>query len=144
LEELPPERRLASGVVSWVELFNVLVVCHLVGDFLLQTDWQATHKRGGLGRDPISRRALLAHLSTYGASFAPALVWIGAEVDPFAAVSALLLIALPHLIQDDGRLLSAYVRKVKGRDPGPGGLMVAVDQTFHAVALLLAALLITA
>jgi len=35
--------------VSWVEVFAVFVVSHLVGDFLIQTEWQASHKLGGLG-----------------------------------------------------------------------------------------------
>ena len=42
-----------SRPVSWVAVFDVFVVCHLVGDFLLQTDWQANHKYGGLGGDPV-------------------------------------------------------------------------------------------
>jgi hypothetical protein len=48
--------------VPWVEVFAVVLVSHAVGDFLLQTEWQATHKRGGLGQDPVRRRALLAHV----------------------------------------------------------------------------------
>ena len=31
----------------------------MVGDYLLQTDWQARHKRCGLGGDPVALRALL-------------------------------------------------------------------------------------
>ena len=50
--------------MPWVEIFAVLVVSHLAGDFLLQTEWQATHKRAGLGRDPVRRRALVAHAAT--------------------------------------------------------------------------------
>ena len=42
---------------------------------------------------------------------------------------------LPHLVQDDGRLLGAYVRAVKRTEPAPGMLMLAVDQSFHLVAL---------
>ena len=53
-----------------------------------------------------------------------------------------LLAMLPHMIQDAGRLLDAYMRGVKGVEPEPGGfLLVAVDQAFHFVALFLVALL---
>ena len=38
--------------MSWVEVFAVLMVSHLAGDFLLQTEWQATHKFGGLAPRP--------------------------------------------------------------------------------------------
>ncbi len=52
----------------------------MVGDYLLQTDWQARHKTGGLGRNPVARRALLAHVATYTLAFVPALIWIGDEL----------------------------------------------------------------
>ena len=51
-----------------------------------------------------------------------------------------LLIALPHMIQDDGRLLDAFMRRVKGVEPEPGGLLIAVDQSLPLLALFLVAL----
>ena len=57
--------------MPWVELIVVFVVSHAVGDFLLQTEWQATHKRGGLGRDPVRRRQMLQHVGTYHLAFVP-------------------------------------------------------------------------
>jgi hypothetical protein len=39
------------------------------------------------------------------------------------------------MVQDDGRLLSAYVRAVKRTQPAPGMLMLAVHQSFHLVVL---------
>jgi hypothetical protein len=129
--------------VSWVAVFDVFLVCHLVGDFVFQTDWQATHKTGGLGGDPVRRRALVSHVATYTLAFLPALVWIGLELDLWRAVLAAVVISVPHLVQDDGRLLDAYMRRVKGPDSvGSPGLRIAVDQSFHVVALLGAALLL--
>src|SRR5215207_1947283 len=37
-----------AGGLTWFEVFAVFAVSHLVGDFALQTEWQARHKRGGL------------------------------------------------------------------------------------------------
>ena len=129
----------------WVEVFAVFIVSHLVGDFLLQTNWQATHKIGGLGHDPESRRALLSHTLTYTAAFIPALIWIGFEIGAGWAVGVALLIGTPHLLQDDGRVLDAYMRTVKGvGDDAPPGLRLAVDQSGHVIALFLLALLTTA
>ena len=62
--------------MSWVEIFAVFVVSHALGDYLLQTDWQATHKRGGLGRDRNARIALLSHVSVYTLGFVPAGIWL--------------------------------------------------------------------
>lgn len=126
----------------WVEVFAVFVVCHLVGDFLLQTDWQAANKEFGLGRDPVHRRALLSHVATYMLAFVPALVWIGIETDAARAVLIGVVIAVPHLVQDDRRLLDAYMLRVKGlSQSGNLGLRVAVDQSFHFVFLFGTALL---
>ena len=128
--------------MSWVDVFAVLVVCHLVGDFLLQTDWQAGHKEFGLGPDPVHRRALLSHVATYMLAFIPALVWIGIETDAAWAVLIGIVIAVPHFIQDDRRLLDAYMLRVKGLSQGGNlSLRVAVDQSFHLVFLFGTALL---
>ena len=122
--------------MSWVDVFAVFVVCHLVGDFILQTDWQARNKYGGLGEDRESQRALWSHVGVYTLCFVPALVWIGLETDLTRALLSGQLIFWPHLIQDDGRLLDAYMRRVKGLATGGNlALRVAVDQSFHFVFL---------
>jgi len=54
------------------------------------------------------------------------------------------VIIIPHLVTDDGRLLRAYVRRVKHAATDNRSVLVAVDQSFHAVALLVAALLFAA
>jgi len=130
--------------LTWVEVFAVLVVSHLVGDFLLQTDWQALNKAGGLGPDQLHRRALLSHVATYMAAFIPALVWIGIETDAAWAIVIGLVIAIPHAIQDDRRLLYAYMAQVKGLSATSSGLGVAVDQAFHTLFLFGTALLVVA
>jgi Protein of unknown function (DUF3307) len=128
--------------MPWVEIFAVFIVSHLVGDFLLQTDVQAMHKRGGLSGNGQSPRGLLSHTLTYTLAFVPALVWLAGDLGALETIGVALLIALPHMLQDDGRLLDAYMRRVKGVDPRPGGLLLAVDQSFHALALFLVALLV--
>jgi hypothetical protein len=125
--------------VPWVEVFAVFIVSHLVGDFVLQTEWQANNKHGGL-RNPRSRRALVAHISTYTLAFVPSFVWLwdslGAGVLGVAA-----LLAGPHLVQDDGGLIDGFMRTVKRADPREHpALTVAVDQSFHVLVLFLTAL----
>lgn len=124
--------------MDWVEITIVFWISHLVGDFLLQTEWQAQHKPGGLGGDPTSRRALFTHVFIYTLCFAPALVWVAGEQD-LSAAAALGLAALifaPHLVIDDARLLHAYMVRVKGcTDPPPAGLAVMVDQSLHLICL---------
>ena len=126
--------------MPWVEIFAVFIVSHLVGDFLLQTDVQAMHKRGGLGTGGQAARGLLSHTLTYTLAFVPALVWLSTDIG-FEAIGIGLLVALPHMIQDDGWLFDVYMRRVKGVEPEPGGLLIAVDQAWHVLALFLVALL---
>ncbi len=128
----------------WVEVFVAFVVLHLVGDFLLQTNWQALHKRGGLGRDPVSRRALVTHVTTYTLAFIPALIWIGDALGVAWALGVAVLIFIPHLIQDDGRVIAWWMANVKHTDirATPAAVAVMVDQTFHILALSLLAVLV--
>jgi hypothetical protein len=124
----------------WVEIFSVFIVCHLVGDYVFQTEWQAANKIGGLGPDPVARRALSAHVVMYTLAFLPALVWLaddlGAKVLLLAA-----LIAIPHFVQDDRRLLDLYMRRVKRCDPpSVPAVRAAVDQAFHVLTLFAVAL----
>jgi Protein of unknown function (DUF3307) len=129
--------------VPWTEVFIVFLVSHLVGDFGFQTEWQAMHKHGGLGPDPEARRALISHIAAYTLAYVPALVWLAGDIGAGAALGTAALISFPHLVQDDGRLVWAWVRRVKGTDPiAHANVTLMVDQSFHLVALLLTALLV--
>lgn len=131
--------------MRWEEVFAVLLVCHLAGDFLLQTDWQAVNKRGGLwSGDQTSRRALLSHVTVYTLCFVPAVIWIAIDTSALA-IALLPVVFIPHLVQDDGSALIAWNRIVKRTSLEPGDFVyMAVDQSFHVVALFGTALLAVA
>jgi hypothetical protein len=130
--------------VNWVSVLAVFLVAHMVGDYLLQTDWQARHKRAGLSADPLARRALLAHVTSYTLAFVPAFVWIGLELDAVWACVAAVLVFLPHLLIDDGRVVGVYLVRVKHADGLNTGLAASVDQSFHVLCLFLLALMMGA
>jgi hypothetical protein len=121
--------------MPWSEIFIVFVLSHATGDFLLQTEWQARNKHGGLTGDPVARRALLSHIATYTLAFVPALIWLGDDLGA-GVLGVAALIALPHLVQDDGRLVQGFMVGFK-RAPAleHPNLALAVDQTFHFLAL---------
>jgi hypothetical protein len=129
--------------MSWPAALLALLVSHLVGDFLLQTEPQALGKLNGLA-DSRGRRALLHHLTYYMVAFIPALVWIGAETSVTRAVAVAALVAVPHLLIDDGWIVGFWLREVKRAPNADLGLRIAVDQTFHVVCLLGAALIAAA
>ena len=125
--------------MPWVEVFAVFLVSHAAGDFLTQTEFQASHKHGGLGRDPVRRRALLSHVAVYLLCFVPGLVWLaGAHATATVLLTGAAVI-VPHAIQDDGRVIGTWMRRVKHTEWQPGVLALAVDQTFHLLALFLLA-----
>jgi Protein of unknown function (DUF3307) len=127
--------------VNWVSVFAAFLVAHMVGDYLFQTDWQARNKRGGLSGG-MAFRALASHVTTYTLAFAPALVWIGDELDAGWALLAAALIFLPHFVIDDGRIVRFYLARVKRADGFDLGLAASVDQSFHVLSLFLVALLL--
>ena len=130
--------------MTWVSVLAGFLVAHMVGDYLFQTDWQARHKRGGLGGDPLARRALVSHVTTYTAAFLPAFVWIGSELGAAWALAAAVLVFVPHLLIDDGRVVSVYLARVKGVDGFNVSVAASVDQSFHVLSLFLVALLLGA
>jgi hypothetical protein len=130
--------------VSWVSVLAGFLVAHMVGDYLLQTDWQARNKRGGLSGSGVARRALISHVTTYTLAFVPAFIWIGSELDPAWGIVAAVLVYIPHLIIDDGRLVGLYLARVKRVEGLNLGLAASVDQSFHVLSLFLVALVVGA
>ena len=130
--------------MSWVSVLAGFLVAHMVGDYLLQTDWQARHKRGGLGSDPVARKALICHVTSYTLAFLPAFIWIGSDLGVVWAVLAAVMVYVPHLVIDDGRVVTLYLARVKRVDGLNLGVAASVDQSFHVLSLFLAAMVIGA
>ena len=130
--------------MSWVSVLAGFLVAHMVGDYLLQTDWQARNKRGGLSGSGVARRALISHVTTYTLAFVPAFIWIGSELDPVWGIVAAVLVYIPHLVIDDGRLVGLYLARVKRVEGLNLGLAASVDQSFHVLSLFLAAVVVGA
>lgn len=128
--------------MPWVEVFLAFLVSHLAGDYLAQTEFQAMNKHGGLGRDPVARRALAMHALTYLLCFVPALIWLAGEEPAGVVAATAAAVVVPHVIQDDGRVISAWMRRVKHTDYEPGLLAMTVDQSFHIVTLFLLAVVV--
>ena len=60
------------------------------------------------------------------------------------ALLAAALVALPHLVVDDGRIVCLYLTRVKHAEPTDARIAGPVDQAFHALSLCIVALLIGA
>ncbi len=130
--------------MTWPALFGVFLLCHLFGDFLLQTDWQASNKARGLRDRGENLRALSSHALVYTLSFLPALIWIGIESGALVAVAVAAGVGIPHAIVDDGALITAWIRRVKHVHGTPSTVVrLGADQSAHVLALALVAYLVT-
>jgi hypothetical protein len=122
---------------TWTSRFADLLASHALGDYVLQTDWQARQKRDGLGGDKIARRALGIHVACYTVACSGAIVGISRSRGPVKAALSAGAIAIPHALVDDGRLLAAWMLHTKGLEleDAPPGLVMALDQSAHLLCL---------
>lgn len=118
-------------------LFDKLLVAHLVGDWLLQTEWQALNKGKNF-------RALFSHIGIYS------LLILGVLVFDFGfryiyVYLVVGILALTHAFMDLGwpivRFMKTF-RIIVERKP-ERWLVMAVDQTIHILLLAVAALVLS-
>jgi len=112
--------------VNPLSQFDVLLLAHLIGDYLLQTEWMAKYKAERW-------RPLLAHCFVYTLTvtvaaflFLPAgLSWWGIG-----------LIFATHVFLDRRGFVAFWYKRVMGvTDDRNKWLMIIVDQTFHLIVL---------
>ena len=78
----------------------------------------------------MSCEPLLTHVLTYTLTFVPAFIWLSGSLGAWV-LGVAALIAVPHLVQDDGRLLERWIDVVKHSDDieRGGWLFTAIDQS---------------
>lgn len=126
-----------------MSLFAWLLVGHLVGDFLLQTEREAVLKT--------SDAWVRFHHVVYWlvAVFAAAFLYLGSNhllttTAPNERLVALVFMAaILHFLQDDRRLVLWWLQRVKMTARPAPWLVIVVDQVFHVVTLAAVAALAT-
>lgn len=107
--------------------FNWLLIGHLIGDFLFQTNWMATRKE----KEWVP---LVVHALVY--TFFIALFGIPTHSIGWVGIS---IIFLTHIIIDRRFLIRFWVRTIQGaRGKEEGWLSIVTDQIFHLLILVLA------
>ncbi|WP_134682557.1 DUF3307 domain-containing protein [Brevibacillus migulae] len=121
--------------------FILQLVGHRIGDYLLQTDWQANNKTKHNG-------ALVEHVTVY--SITIGLIMLLA-FDWIIAMCVFALTFLEHLWIDTRKPVIAWKNFLERRLAGrkdydistlPFFVLIEIDQTFHYVRILLLSLLI--
>ncbi|MCM3611959.1 DUF3307 domain-containing protein [Planococcus sp. MERTA32b] len=107
--------------------FDLLLIGHLIGDFLLQTSWMAKNKA-------TKWLPLLAHVTVY-----TAVVGVFGMMSGGLSLAALALIAVSHIILDRKTFVSFWVRNVQtAKGPEQAWLCIMADQIFHIIILAIA------
>jgi hypothetical protein len=112
-----------------VNLFDWLVVAHLVGDFLLQTDDMANLKTEDWGW-------MARHVAVYMMPLSVVLLIYSIifHLPAWSAIIALLFLAATHALLDRRRFTISWMRFARTA-PDQGWLPIVADQVFHVVTL---------
>jgi hypothetical protein len=129
-----------------------LLVGHEIGDYPVQTDWQALHK-GAPGHNPaavepvplaITWKANQWHVATYhlalAATVASTCAALGVRVSPRRALAALALSYGTHTVLDR-RVLVHWLMDAKGTPRDLRHVRIGIDQAGHRLVLLACALI---
>lgn len=105
--------------------FLLLIVGHAVGDFLLQTNWQAENK---------SRiwKALLTHCLVYSI-----VVYLLALLAGGISLISILVIFLSHVLLDKGNIVNWWIKTIKKEQTDKVEIRFLVDQSLHILVLLI-------
>ncbi|WP_223642381.1 DUF3307 domain-containing protein [Planococcus sp. 4-30] len=107
--------------------FDVLLIGHLIGDFLLQTSWMAKHKA-------VKWLPLLTHVSIYTAVIA-----VFGLLSGGLSLPALAIIFFGHIILDRKTFVLFWVQRVQtAKGPEKVWLSIVADQIFHLILLAIA------
>ncbi len=107
-----------------MNLFEALLIGHLVGDFLLQTGWMAREKTK-------SYPALVAHAAVYTATVTAASLLVGR-----ISWAGIALLFVTHTILDRRTFVHWWGRRVQSiTRPADQWLYLVTDQVFHMLVL---------
>jgi hypothetical protein len=110
-------------------LFAWLIIGHLIGDWLLQSDWMAIGKRSNW-----LNVAGLAHYSIYTATVGAAWLLAGTRGKPLAFYLAWsIVVFVLHWVIDASSLVAAWMRL--WRQSNREMMRVMIDQTLHLIVL---------
>ncbi|ALS80050.1 hypothetical protein AUO94_16110 [Planococcus kocurii] len=107
--------------------FDVLLLGHLIGDFLLQTSWMAKYKA-------TKWLPLFTHVSVYTAVIA-----VFGMLSGGLSLPALAIVFVGHLVLDRKTFVMFWVERIQtAKGPEKVWLSIVADQIFHVILLAIA------
>lgn len=116
-----------------MNLFDWLLIAHLIGDFLLQTETMASRKTQQWSW-------MLAHVGVYTGTVAIVLIAfaVSHRIPAWIALLSVVFVGASHALLDRRTFTKGWMRW-NGTSPDHAWLPVVVDQTFHLVTLAIVA-----
>jgi hypothetical protein len=112
-----------------VTIFEGLLMAHLLGDWLLQTEWQAQNKASNW-------RAMLSHVVVYHA-IVFIVLYFGFQLRAAPTIAVVLVLSVLHAILDRKSVIESIMKRLRitvHREP-ERWLIIAVDQSVHLLLL---------
>lgn len=107
--------------------FDLLLIGHLIGDFLFQTSWMASNKSENW-------IALLSHVTIY----TTVIVLVSWQFGGLS-ILGITIIFIGHVVLDRQKFVTFWVSKIqKADEKNTRWLSIMTDQIFHVVLLALA------
>ncbi|WP_170008120.1 DUF3307 domain-containing protein [Bacillus fonticola] len=108
--------------------FDLLLIGHFIGDFLLQTSWMAQYKS-------TKWIPLLTHVTVY-----TTIVSLFGFFSGQISLLGIAIIFLGHVVLDRKTFVTFWVKNIQGAKDGPvhNWLSIMVDQIFHIILLAIA------
>ncbi len=118
-------------------IFEGMLVAHAIGDWLLQTEWQARNKISNW-------RALAVHILVYHLVLF-AVLWFGFSVHNWTTVLAVMGLAVTHVVLDRRTFVHWLIRSLRlsTQTPLEPWFCIVIDQVLHLILLGIAAVIIT-
>jgi hypothetical protein len=111
--------------IEYMSSFDILLIAHLVGDYLLQIGWMAANKTKNW-------LATLTHAAAYTFTIAVFAAFFIENFSPWG----LLLVFVSHAIVDRRSITTFWVTKVMTAPESESGwLTIVIDQIFHLLIL---------
>jgi fatty acid desaturase len=119
-------------------IFESLLMAHLIGDWLLQTEWQAVNKK-------TNWKALLLHILIYHAVVF-LILFFGFNLKFISIIVAVVFLGVLHTILDMGEAVPGIIKvlRINVNRPPQKWLNLAVDQSIHILLLGVASLYLSA
>jgi hypothetical protein len=114
-----------------LNIFQLLLIGHLLGDWLFQSNQMAVNKTS-------DKTILFVHSLVYALFVS----WMMLFVSWYAVIITFIICLITHILLDNRKFVIWWIKNIKRDKKQPQWLVFVLDQCFHLIVLAIIALLI--